>query len=227
MKIIGISGKLYFNKDNQAIMQTHERIRKTFMKYDDITCLTILPTECVDYDALEEGVDEINTEKMDAVLDKCDAFVIPGGSYCFKYDEYIINYAIKNDKPLLAICAGFQSFCSLFAKDRTKFDMCETKKLPNHVGTDAHQYKHKVVVKDNTLLKSIVGKNEMNVNSVHNDVVDFELKDAIINAYADDGIVEGAEYPNKKFILALQWHPEILLDEDSNKILDEFINRIR
>lgn len=227
MKIIGIAGKFYFNKDNQAIIQTHEKVRKTFMKYDDITCLTILPTDCSDFETLEEGMDSIDPDKMNSILDMCDAFVIPGGSYCFKYDEYIINYAIEHDKPLLAICAGFQSFCSMFAENRTKFNMCEVKKLPNHVGDKSNEYKHNITIEDGTLLKSIIGKKEISVNSIHNDIVDFKIKDAIINSYADDGIVEGAEYPNKRFILALQWHPECLLDDNSNKILDKFIESIR
>ena len=30
---------------------------------------------------------------LDYILDKCDAFVLPGGTYCYENDEYIINYA--------------------------------------------------------------------------------------------------------------------------------------
>ena len=227
MKLIGIAAKLSHNRDNKQIMQTQERIRRRFMRYDDVTCITILPTDLCDYEAIEDGTDTINTEKMDYVLDKCDAFIIQGGSYCFKYDEYIIDYAVKHDKPLICICAGFQSFCSLYAKNRNKFDMSETKNLPNHAGTIAEEYKHKVTIKDNTLLKSIVGKDIIDVNSLHHDVVDFDLEGAIINAVADDGIIEGAEYPGKKFILALQWHPECLNDDNSNKIIDAFIDSIR
>ena len=227
MKLIGIAGRFFYNKDNQEIMQTHERIRKTFFKYDDITCITILPTDLCNYEDVNEGEDKIDTAKMDYVLDKCDAFVVPGGSYCFRYDEYIIKYAIEHDKPLLCICAGFQSFCSMYAKYRTKFDMSETKNLPNHTGEHADQYKHKAIIQDNTLLKSILGKDVIDVNSVHHDVVDFEMKDVVVNAIADDGIIEGIEYPGKKFILALQWHPESLSDEESKKIIDSFIESIR
>ena len=46
-----------------------------------------------------------------------------------------------------------------------------------------------------------------------------------IVALSDDGIIEGFEFPNKKFILGIQWHPEISynIDESSKKIIDYFV----
>ena len=109
MKIIGIVGRAYYNKDNQEIIQTHEEIRKTLTQYDDVVCITLLPTENKDYVKIVPGEDIVD-KKIDYILDKCDGFILPGGTYYYNFDEYVINYAIKNDKPLLSICLGFQSF---------------------------------------------------------------------------------------------------------------------
>lgn len=226
MKIIGIVGRAYTNIDGNKIIQTHESIRKWLMSNDEITCITILPTELKDYIDIESGKDTIDTKKIDYVLDKCDGFIIPGGTYYYNLDEYVINYAIKNDKPLLAICLGFQALCSMFATNRTKFYMSTKSNLDNHIGNH-NEYKHKVKIQDNTLLKQIIKKSEISVNSVHHDIVDFEMKDLVINAISDDGIIEGVEYPNKKFILGLQWHPESINDENSNIILNEFVRLSR
>ena len=72
-----------------------------------------------------------------------------------------------------------------------------------------------------------MGEENIDVNSVHNDIVDFEMNDLVINAISDDGVIEGVEYPNKKFILGLQWHPEYLRDENSEKVLSRFVEEIR
>jgi len=52
------------------------------------------------------------------------------------------------------------------------------------------------------------------VNSIHHDIVDFEMNTLVINAVSEDGVIEGVEYPQKRFILGVQWHPECLNDEN-------------
>lgn len=44
-------------------------------------------------------------------LDDCDGFLIPGGTIINKYHLQVIDYAIKNHKPLLGICLGMQAIC--------------------------------------------------------------------------------------------------------------------
>ena len=226
MYLVGIVGRAYKNKDNQNIIQTHEATRKFLANKKDVVCITLLPTENKDYIDSEPGKDQIDTNKLDYILNKCDAFIVPGGTYGYNFDEYVIKHAINNDKPLLAICLVFQILCSLFAKDRTRFDMTTTINSDYHVGPPS-EYKHKVKIKDQTKLKSIIGKDEIQVNSIHHDVVNFEMNTLIVNALSDDGIIEGVEYPNKKFIIGMQWHPEHLHDENTNKIIDSFIKSIK
>lgn len=222
MKLIGIVGRMYYNKDNQEIIQTHEPIRQVLMNYDDVVCFTILPTENIDYLNTKPGEDNVNN-KLDYLLDKCDGFIIPGGTYYYSFDEYVINYAIKNDKSLFAICLGFQALCSAFAKDRINFRMEKTVNNPNHIGI-ANEFKHKIMIANNTLLKEVLDKDEIMINSVHHEIVDFEMKDLVVSAKAEDGIIEAVELPSKKFIIGVQWHPERLQDDNSRKIFDAFID---
>ncbi len=221
MKLIGIVGRTYYNQDKQTIIQTHDALRRTLMKYNDVICITIHPTEDIDYFSIEPGTDNVNN-KIDYLLDKCDGFIIPGGTYANNLDEYVIKYAIKNDKPLLAICLGFQMLCNIFAQDRNDFDMTRFNKTSNHYAP-SNEYKHKVILKDNTLLKDILKEDEINVNSVHHNFVNFPLKELIISSISDDNIIESVEYPNKKCIIGVQWHPEYLFDDNSKKIFDYFL----
>ena len=226
MYIVGIAGRAYYNKDNQKIIQTHEATRRFLSKDKEIVCITILPTEDENYIDINPGSDKINKEKLDHILNICDAFIIPGGTYAYQLDEYIIKHAIKNDKPLLAICLGFQTLCSMFSKNRTQFDMTEKKKDNTHANKP-NIYSHKVLIQDNTKLKEIINESIIPVNSVHHDIVAFPFHTLKINAISEDGIIEGVEYPNKKFIIGLQWHPEYLKDKYSDKIKESFTRAIK
>lgn len=224
MHVIGIVGRAYYNKDNEDVIQTRDEVRRYLNKREDVVCLTLLPTDNRCLTELDPGEDKVDS-KIDYLLDMCDAFVVPGGTYAYNFDEYVINYAIRNDKPLLAICLGFQVLCSMFATNRHKFDMSERRDLENHLGK-GDEYKHEVSIKKNTKLYNILLDDRIPVNSVHHDVIDFEMNGLIVNATSDDGIIEGVEYPDKKFIMGIQWHPEYIDDENSRKILDTFIESI-
>ena len=52
----------------------------------------------------------LNNGKLDKdVLDLCDAFLLPGGNKIWDCYYEVIDYAIRNNKPLLGICLGFQA----------------------------------------------------------------------------------------------------------------------
>ena len=47
---------------------------------------------------------------------------------------------------------------------------------------------------------------------------------AKITSYSEDGLVESFEVENKKFVLGVKWHPELMLDEDATNIYKNFID---
>ncbi len=223
MYLIGIVGRAYYNKDNRDIIQTRDEVRRYLNQRDDVVCITLMPSNKERMFDILEGEDTVDP-KIDYILDKCDGFVVPGGSYGYHFDEYVIKYAIENDKPLLAMCLGFQTLCNMYAKERTKFDMTSKLERENHYG-GVDTYKHDLIIKKDTKLRDIIGEERIRVNSNHHDMVDFEMRDLVINSYSDDGVIEGVELPNKRFILGLQWHPEYILDDNSKKILDSFLEK--
>lgn len=226
MKIIGIVGRVYYNKDNQEIVQINDYLRRILSLYDDVVSILILPTDEVSYIDCGMGRDNINLEKLNFILDKCDGFIVPGGSYWYNFDEYIIRYAFLNNKPILGICLGFQAMCCSFLENRIKFDMT------SKVSWDVHhkkwdKYVHGVVVKDNSLLFKILNKNRILVNSIHHDYISFFVDRLVVSGISDDGVIEAIEIKEHKFFLGIQWHPEYLLDEDSFKIFNYFVGVVR
>lgn len=174
------------------------------------------------------GQDKIDTHKLDFILDKCSAFIAPGGTYWYNFDKYIINYAIAKNKPLLAICAGFQALCSVDSTDSSKFDI--SKKYHNNYHHNNNLvYAHYINIKSNTKLKKILNKTKIYVNSLHYNYIDINNKfnNLKISAVSEDNIIEAVEFPGKKFIVGLEWHPEYLLDSNSKKIFQSFISSIK
>lgn len=74
-------------------------------------------------------------------------------------------------------------------------------------------------------MSSIVGPGRLPVNSLHHQAVADLAPGLIAAASAPDGVIEELEAPEKRFVLAVQWHPEHLMEDDirMRQILEAFI----
>lgn len=130
-----------------------------------------------------------------------DGLVAPGGDNVSDFDRKVFDYAINNDIPYLGICLGMQVMGNL-------------DKVDNH-----YLHQHFVNIKKDSLLYKIYKKDKISVNSRHHEkVINTNYN---VCAISDDGVIEGIEVKDKKFILGVQWHPEDLSD---SVLFDYFIN---
>ena len=74
---------------------------------------------------------------------------------------------------------------------------------------------HKIKTKEGSIINKIIGDNY--VNSRHNYHV-VDIGNYNVSAYSEDGYIEAIEYPNKKFVVGVQWHPEDMIDFDKNEL---------
>lgn len=161
-----------------------------------------------------------NISDISFYLNLCDGFIIPGGNTWVDADIKIIKYAMSKDLPVLGICAGMQAIGNIDT----------FKDLTINVGNDNHyvtnkKYAHEVILSDG-ILKDILNKDKILVNSRHHDMV--VKKDFFeVLAVSLDGVIEAISIPNYKCIIGLQWHPEDLKDEDTDKIFKYFIDKCR
>ena len=88
---------------------------------------------------------------------------------------------------------------------------------------------HSINLEKNTLLGKIFdNKEKLMVNSYHHQAVKDLGKGLVIDAKADDGIIESIHYDDKsQWILGVQFHPEQLSrnNEDFRAIFSEFIKQ--
>ena len=68
MKLIGIVGRCYYNRDNQEIIQLNDALRQVLTNYNDVTSILLLPTNKESYLELgmsNDKIDEFDKEKLD------------------------------------------------------------------------------------------------------------------------------------------------------------------
>jgi putative glutamine amidotransferase len=82
---------------------------------------------------------------------------------------------------------------------------------------------HTVHVIGGTLLHRITGSDTLGVNSAHHQAVKTAGPGLVIDAVAEDGVVEGIEDPRHRFCLGVQWHPEFEINEADRRIFRAFV----
>ena len=67
------------------------------------------------------------------------------------------------------------------------------------------------------------------VNSFHHQVIDKVANDFIVVAKASDGVVEAIEHKTYKFLVAVQWHPEMLAVncEKARELFSKFVEEAK
>lgn len=224
MKKVGIiarAGEYY----NRSIMYFFESYRLICFEHRFLPVM-ILPPQKRDYftsTGPEIGpLSQEDKEYLISVIDECDGIIMPGGKRYYDYDKFVYEYALEKNKPILGICMGMQVMVS-----------CDTgdKPLPDESGThrkDGEDYAHIVHIESDTKLNEIVGKRELNVNSYHSYYMN-RTKELTVSARSDDGYIEAVEMPGKRFVIGVQWHPEIMYDydEDNKKIFNAFFDAVQ
>ncbi len=142
----------------------------------------------------------------------------------------LITRAVERGVPVLAICRGFQEMNVAFGgtlhqkvQEVPGFnDHREDNSLPLEKQYEAV---HRVKLTKGGMLEKITGQSELQVNSLHSQGIDRLGNELIVEAVADDGLVEAYRVKDAlAFALAVQWHPEwrVLENPISKKLFEAF-----
>ncbi len=184
-------------------------------------------------------------EQADAYLKKIDGLIITGGAFDVDPAMFgatsrhatgktkdrrtaielaIARGALARDKAVLGICGGQQLLIVILGGTMIQH-------IPDEVGAAlAHEQPnprtepgHSVQVVKGTLLHRICGTEELQVNSAHHQAAKDIGAGVVVDARAEDGVIEGIEHPQYRFCLGVQWHPEYATSAGDTKIFDAFI----
>lgn len=150
-------------------------------------------------------------------------------------DLMILEEADKLNLPILAICYGMQSLNvfyggSLYQDINSQIE----NSIKHEQGFPLNRSSHQIKVKDESSLSNLtdsIGLNgNVKVNSHHHQSVKEVGKNLIPTAWTNDGVIECVEGVDKnRFILGVQWHPEISFETDplSQEIFKAFVEECR
>tara|TARA_Y100000741_G_scaffold126075_2_gene95051 strand:- start:1826 stop:2536 length:711 start_codon:yes stop_codon:yes gene_type:complete len=141
------------------------------------------------------------------------------------FEMNICKKFLDSSKPILGICGGEQ-LLNVVCGGSLILDIKQNPSFPiNHEQPNPrNQTSHNVEIVNNTLLKKIINKKIIKVNSAHHQAVNKIGENLIVNSYAPDGIIESIEHKFHKWCLGVQWHPEFLITNEDKKLIKHFLN---
>ena len=185
-------------------------------------------------------------QEIDQLVCMCDGFLFTGGqdvspelyqetpleglvTTCRKRDfmeGIVLEKAMKADKPILGICRGIQ-FINVALGGTLYQD------IPSQFPSETEHRQHApydlpvhdvTIVKDSPLHKCL-NVDRLSVNSYHHQAVNILAPCLEPMAISPDGLIEAAFMEDKKYLWAVQWHPEFSFKTDkySRMIFDSFI----
>ena len=200
-----------------------------------------------------EGVEMItldyplDREAFDKILPTLDGVIMAGGPdvhpkyfgqeidpYCGTITEdrdimelYVMKWAMENDIPVLGVCRGMQ-LINVALGGTLHQDVVHHMNIIHRQG-EGMVYWHDVVFEGDSMLSRLVPSERYPVNSYHHQAVDRLADGLVPTAYNPDGLIEAYERPASRFLMAVQWHPEVSYFKDSfsRKIFDQFLEACR
>lgn len=138
------------------------------------------------------------------------------------FDIALFRSVEATRKPVLSICLGCQ--IAGVARGGCLVQHVDDLRRPDAVEHHMPDYRaayHDVTIAAGTRLAAIIGRERIEVNSRHHQVLDRSQVGASmrVSAVAPDGVVEAVEDPAHPFLVAVQWHPEDMIDRPEHLAL--------
>ncbi len=177
---------------------------------------------------------EIAEEDADRIVEICDGFLFTGGQdvgSCPERDKLetlLLSKALLSEKAILGICRGLQ-FINVFLGGTLWQDLPSEhpSEIVHRQGKPYGAPMHKVIL--NGDLKTLLCKDIIEVNTLHHQAAKDLGSDLTPMAVAPDGIIEAIQMVGKRFVWAVQWHPEYMFktDPDSLAIFSCFVRHCK
>ncbi|WP_162012333.1 gamma-glutamyl-gamma-aminobutyrate hydrolase family protein [Streptococcus sp. S784/96/1] len=147
-----------------------------------------------------------------------------------QFDFALLEKAKEKNIPILGICRGAQiinvNHGGTLWQDLSYANQPFLKHWQEHYPDLAT---HSVILEKDSLLMQIFGQEKMLVNSFHHQIVREVGDNLRVVARAMDGVVEAIEHTDYRFMIGVQWHPEMLHKSmlEMNQLFKAFIEEAK
>ncbi|AFY85837.1 MAG: putative glutamine amidotransferase [Chroococcidiopsis cubana SAG 39.79] len=140
----------------------------------------------------------------------------------------LAQLALATEIPILGICRGLEILVVATGGSLIPHLPDEFGEVIAHRADQALSTEHTVKIAPDTHLAQIVGTLEVPVVSWHHQAVGTIPSEWRIAAKAPDGVIEALEHGNHPWAIALQWHPEMSIQDSSQyRIFHAFVTAAR
>ena len=183
--------------------------------------------------------DDVAAESPDELLGLLDGLILAGGSDIDpasygaqphpetrgnwpERDRFEIGLgtrALERDMPLLGICRGMEML-----------NVIQGGTLTQHLGLELHRHTpgaftdHRVRLESGSLAERVVGAELTEVKSAHHQGVEVLGDGVVATGWADDGVVEAIELPDRSFAVGVLWHPE---EDERSRVIGSLVEEAR
>ena len=184
--------------------------------------------------------DDVVAESPDELLDMIDALILAGGSDIDpaaygaqphpetgttwperdRFELGLGTRALERDMPVLGVCRGMEMLNVIQGGTLNQ----HLDDLSLHKHTPGVFSDHGVRLEPGSLAASVVGAERTEVKSAHHQGLD-QLGDGVVaSGWADDGVVEAIELPDRAFAVGVLWHPE---EDERSRVVGALVEEAR
>jgi putative glutamine amidotransferase len=144
-------------------------------------------------------------------------------------DLLVLREAEKLKMPILAICFGMQALN--VSRGGTLIQDIESQvehSLKHEQGKPIRRNSHSLEIKESKIFAGLITTKNIKVNSSHHQSIKKVGNNLVVTSLAKDGVIESIEDTREdRFILGVQWHPELSwkFDDLSKNIFKIFVNK--
>jgi putative glutamine amidotransferase len=121
------------------------------------------------------------------------------------------------NKPVFGICRGLQILNAFLGGTLFQdLDAEHPSDVSHRMAAPYDRAEHTVRLMKDAPLFPLLGAETIGVNSCHHQAIRTLAPDLGPMAVATDGLVEVVYAPDKRFVRAVQWHPEFFFRKDGN-----------
>jgi len=139
----------------------------------------------------------------------------------------LLDEAAFLNLPVLCVCRGAQ-LLAVWGGGHLASQDYDEEHMNIHFSTFRRFGWHRVFIEPHTHLDTIFGNKHIHVNSFHHQTIVASGK-LHVTATTKEGVIEGIELPGERFVVGVQWHPELqaFFHLYQQKLFTIFVNAAR